>query len=186
MDHQDKSVAIDNTPFPAEEPVKARLKWFNMPKGFGFVVPENEPETDAFLHITVLQRANIKTLGDEALLLCHIHHGGPKGAHVTHIVELLDEGQTPAPLISVEEQQQQDDNALQDMDGVVKWYNPDKEFGFVVPDDGQKDVFIHKSCLEKHRITNLVPGQHVSMTFRTVPKGREVVDLKIKDDHQGK
>ena len=45
-----------------ETDVEVKLKWFNQPKGFGFVVPSNR-DVDAFLHITTLQKADIQTIG---------------------------------------------------------------------------------------------------------------------------
>lgn len=161
---------------PEGEPVKAKLKWFNAPKGFGFVVPDGE-DIDAFLHITVLQQANVNALGDGAELLCHINRG-PKGNHVTHVVSLLDAGSLPEEIISARSKADTanpEDN-LQ-MGGAVKWYKVDKGFGFIVPDDGCKDVFVHKTCLDRHGLSTLSPGQRVLMTIRNVPKGREVIDL---------
>ena len=67
------------------------------------------------------------------------------------------------------------------MGGAVKWYKPDKGFGFVVPDDGKKDIFIHKTCLERHGIEHLPEGQRVTMTVRNVPKGREVIDFNLDE-----
>lgn len=159
-------------------PVRARLKWFNTPKGFGFVVPEDDPALDAFLHITTLQRSGINTLGDDACLLCHIQRG-PKGAHVLEILELVDAGKLPEQLKNVPPQESMTIGKTQRMGGEVKWYKADKGFGFVVPDDGMKDVFIHKTCLEKNGIAALEAGQRVSMLFRAVPKGREVVEIEI-------
>jgi CspA family cold shock protein len=161
-----------------EAPVEARLKWFNGPKGFGFVVPDGREDVDAFLHITTLQKCGVQALGDEARLLCHIQYG-PKGAHVTAVVQVLDGGvaglggaiETAAPGGEL--------GKTCTMDGTVKWYKPDKGFGFVVPDDGLKDVFIHKSCLRRYGIETLTPGMRVKMTFRSVPKGREVIHLDV-------
>ena len=67
------------------------------------------------------------------------------------------------------------------MEGTVKWYKPDKGFGFIIPQDGLKDVFVHKTCLEKHDLALLIPGQKVKMTVRTVAKGREVVHFDLID-----
>ena len=58
-----KPLAASNEPESA--PVKSRLKWFNSTKGFGFVVPIEDP-CDAFIHITTLQDAGIHELGEEA------------------------------------------------------------------------------------------------------------------------
>ncbi|MFA5593186.1 MAG: cold-shock protein [Micavibrio sp.] len=65
------------------------------------------------------------------------------------------------------------------MEGTVKWYKPDKGFGFIIPQDGQKDVFVHKTCLDRHGLPILIPGQKVRMTVRTVAKGREVADFDL-------
>jgi cold shock protein len=46
--------------------------------------------------------------------------------------------------------------------GTVKFYNVAKGYGFIQPDDGGKDVFVHASALERAGIRNLVEGQKVS------------------------
>ena len=46
--------------------------------------------------------------------------------------------------------------------GVVKWYNSQKGYGFIQPDDGGKDVFVHVSALERAGLRGLVEGQKVS------------------------
>ncbi len=157
-----------------DQPVRARLKWFNSTKGFGFIVPEEDP-CDAFIHITTLQQAGIHSLGEGATLNCHIVKG-PKGALVTEVIEMLDEGVAPAPL---SHRAEGDDEIIETMTGTVKWYKPDKGFGFIIPEDGLKDVFVHKTCLDKHDMSILIPGQRVCMTVRSVPKGREVIDFEL-------
>lgn len=46
--------------------------------------------------------------------------------------------------------------------GTVKFYNSQKGYGFISPDDGSKDVFVHATALERAGIRNLVDGQKVS------------------------
>jgi len=46
--------------------------------------------------------------------------------------------------------------------GTVKWFNPTKGFGFIQPEDGSDDVFVHISAVEKSELTSLVEGQRVS------------------------
>ncbi len=46
--------------------------------------------------------------------------------------------------------------------GTVKWFNPDKGFGFIVPDEGGKDVFVHISAVEAAGMRTLDEGQKVS------------------------
>ena len=46
--------------------------------------------------------------------------------------------------------------------GTVKWFNDTKGFGFIQPDDGGKDVFVHISAVERAGMRNLIEGQKVS------------------------
>ena len=46
--------------------------------------------------------------------------------------------------------------------GTVKWFNDTKGFGFIQPEDGSKDVFVHISAVERAGMGNLIEGQKVS------------------------
>lgn len=50
--------------------------------------------------------------------------------------------------------------------GTVKWFNDTKGFGFIQPDDGSKDVFVHISAVERSGLNNLVEGQKVSFELQ--------------------
>lgn len=56
--------------------------------------------------------------------------------------------------------------------GTVKWFNPTKGFGFIVPDDGGKDVFVHISAVEKAGWRSLNEGQKVQFDLQK-DKGKE-------------
>jgi CspA family cold shock protein len=51
--------------------------------------------------------------------------------------------------------------------GTVKWFNDTKGFGFIQPDDGGKDVFVHISAVERAGMRNLVEGQKISYEMET-------------------
>ncbi|MGE5538963.1 MAG: cold-shock protein [Gemmatimonas sp.] len=63
--------------------------------------------------------------------------------------------------------------------GTVKWFNATKGFGFIKPDDGGADVFVHISALEQAGIASLNEGQKVSFNVLNEPKGRKASDIKI-------
>jgi len=54
--------------------------------------------------------------------------------------------------------------------GTVKWFNAQKGFGFIQPDDGSKDVFVHISAVERAGMNDLREGQKISYEEKTDPK----------------
>jgi CspA family cold shock protein len=56
--------------------------------------------------------------------------------------------------------------------GTVKWFNPQKGYGFIQPDDGSKDVFVHISAVERAGLGSLIEGQKVSFDLERGTGGR--------------
>jgi cold shock protein len=64
--------------------------------------------------------------------------------------------------------------------GTVKWFNPQKGFGFIQPQDGSKDVFVHISAVEQAGLSTLNDGQQVSFDLEQGRQGKtSAVHLKI-------
>ncbi len=64
--------------------------------------------------------------------------------------------------------------------GTVKWFNTTKGFGFIEPEDGGKDVFVHISAVERSGLTGLADNQKVSFELEDGRDGRQMAaDLKL-------
>ena len=64
--------------------------------------------------------------------------------------------------------------------GTVKWFNTTKGYGFIAPEDGGKDVFVHISAVERSGLTGLADNQPVSFELLEGRDGRQMAgDLKL-------
>jgi Cold shock proteins len=63
--------------------------------------------------------------------------------------------------------------------GTVKWFNAEKGFGFIVPDDGSQDLFAHYSAIEASGYRSLEEGQKVTFEVAQGPKGPQAASIKV-------
>ncbi|MDH5599788.1 MAG: cold-shock protein [Gammaproteobacteria bacterium] len=63
--------------------------------------------------------------------------------------------------------------------GNVKWFNESKGFGFITPDDGSKDVFVHFSAIASDGFRTLAEGQQVTFDVEDGPKGPQASNVQV-------
>jgi cold shock protein len=63
-------------------------------------------------------------------------------------------------------------------EGTVKWFNPDKGFGFIAPDEGGEDLFVHFSAIQMEGYKTLEEGQKVSFTVTQGQKGPQASEVR--------
>ncbi|GAB4394258.1 MAG: cold-shock protein [Kiloniellaceae bacterium] len=145
--------------------VRAVVKWFNATKGFGFVqLSEGAP--DAFLHISVVERSGNRELYEGSAIVCDLMQGR-KGLQVAEI-HSVEAGAAPPPGGGADMGGQ---GATETVEGTVKFFNVEKGFGFVIPDNGGKDVFVSGRTLERFGLPALQPNQRVRLQTRMGQKG---------------
>jgi len=62
--------------------------------------------------------------------------------------------------------------------GTVKWFNPEKGYGFIAPDDGSADIFVHHSAIEATGFRSLEENQKVEYTASRGPKGPQADQVR--------
>ena len=65
------------------------------------------------------------------------------------------------------------------LEGTVKWFNAEKGFGFITPDGGSKDVFVHIKAVQRAGLDTLEAGDRVSVTTQAGRKGPEVASITV-------
>jgi CspA family cold shock protein len=136
-----------------------------------------------FLPLAVLERAGHSEAPDGARITVESVQG-PKGRAAIQILQL--DASTVAPRPSREpptprrEREEESNLPTEALDGVVKWYDTARGFGFVLPSDGGKDVFVHVTALHRAGIEELQPGQTVRLQVAQGRRGREAVSLALQ------
>jgi cold shock protein len=173
-----KTIGLDFSADPAIDIVEisGRIKWFDMAKGFGFIVPDNGL-ADVLLHITVLRRDGFQSAPEGARVICQAQNR-TRGLQVFRVVS-IDESTAvhPAQLPLARTHA-----TVQPVGGfeivVVKWFNRVKGFGFLTRGEGTEDIFVHMETLRRFGIVDLKPGDSLLARFGPGPKGLMAAEVR--------
>jgi cold shock protein len=156
--------------------VDAKVKWFNATKGFGFVTLSDGTQ-DAFLPMAILRRAGFDDVREGASISCEIGSGA-KGPLVVNVLNVDNStaveragGMGRGPAVPR--------GPAQSLEGAVKWFEPEKGYGFISPDGGGKDIFIHVTALRRSGVNALGPGQRVRVDVVDGRKGLEAEKITL-------
>ena len=145
------------------------IKWFDVSKGFGFIVPDNGMP-DVLLHVTCLRRDGYQTAYEGARIVCEVLQR-PKGLQAFRVLSMdettaIHPAQMPPPRTHVTVTPTSGLERAQ-----VKWFNRLRGFGFLTRGEGTPDIFVHMETLRRYGLAELRPGQTVLVRFGDGPKG---------------
>ena len=177
-------------PPPSGDSITATVKWFNPTKGFGFLVPD-DGSPDVFCHVSAVERAGYDTLPQGATVTCEIAQG-QKGPQVSEIHSVDTSTATvapprgdrpprpgPGPGGFQDRRYAEPTGPTEEIEGTVKFYNVGKSYGFVTPDGGGQDVFIHAKVLARSGLDDLEPQQRVRLMITQGPRGPQATSVEL-------
>lgn len=155
--------------------VDAEVLWFNADRGFGFV--KLSDGTEAYLHISVLEAAGGHDLSDGTRLKVTVEEG-QRGRQIVKVLDIGGQIQKVPEGERLVGDLAEDSNAQLEPEGTVKWYNPEKGFGFIAPDNGENDIFVHATAVTRSGLSALEEGQRVVFQAGPGTKGMEVRSMR--------
>ena len=159
--------------------VAGRIKWFDVAKGYGFIVPDNG-EADVLIHVTVLRRDGFSAVREGVRVVAEAQRR-ERGLQVFKVVSVAEpEADYASHLPPVRTRAQATSVGGFEI-VIVKWFNRARGFGFLTRGEGTEDIFVHMETLRRYGFIDPKPGDSMLARFGPGPKGLMAAEVRPLD-----
>lgn len=170
-----------NSPLAEPFEVRGTVKWFDVVKGYGFIIP-SDGSGDILLHMTCLKEAGHSVALEGATVVCEAVKS-PKGLQAKRLLE-IDNSTAVVDINSSDFAAAAHVVATGDFErAIVKWFNRARGFGFLSRGEGTEDIFVHMETLRRMGLRELRQGQRVQVRYGAGPKGLLAAEVRPDEDH---
>ena len=156
--------------------VAGRVKWFDVAKGYGFIVPE-DGGGDVLVHVTVLRRDGFATLTEGSRVVAEAQRRD-RGLQVLKVLSVTPGDPAVIPVESYARPRAQASQVGGFEIVIVKWFNRSRGFGFLTRGEGTEDIFVHMETLRRYGFIDPQPGDTMLARFGPGPKGLLAVEVR--------
>lgn len=163
--------------------IAGRVKWFDVAKGFGFIVPDNGMP-DVLLHVSCLRRDGYETVQEGARIVVQAVQRS-RGFQAFRVVT-IDETTALHPSEFGPPRTHVNVTPTSGLErAMVKWFNRLRGFGFLTCGNGSPDIFVHMETLRRYGFAELKPGQYVLVRYGPTDKGMMAAEIRSLDGGTG-
>lgn len=157
--------------------VAGQVKWFDFIKGYGFIT-SSEKTDDILLHQVCVRQSGFRAVQEGATVVCETIMG-TRGWQATKLISVDNSTARTMPASQDQAPRYIAEPTGPAFDGVVKWFNRSKGYGFISRGLGTPDVFVHMETLRRCEISELREGQKVRVRIGQGPKGEMAAQILL-------